>query len=381
MPTNTEKNQVWTAYRERRPLRVPLRWNTNPRIILLNPELNPEGYTFEQYTFDPQVLLTIQARWQEYLAGTLSKTCDMASTLPEQWNFYVDPQNTYDGAYFGTGVTFADNQCPSNEPCLGLDDIPSFIKQDFSRPLENPWIQERLAFHAKLTHAAKDFRHLGRQGKVAPFSLGFDGPVTVAAILTGANFFALLGSDPDLAVALMQTLSRAALTRNKALTELHTPWSKGDFGGMADDSIQLISTPMYRRLVLPLHEWWYSATSNTTAATGKRGIHLCGDATRHFPTIHQELGVESFDTGFPVDHGRLRRELGPEVEISGGPEAELLREGTPEQCAARAREILQSGIMEGGRFILQEGNNLPPCCPLANLQAVYETCLEFGCYA
>ena len=38
-------------------------------------------------------------------------------------------------------------------------------------------------------------------------------------------------------------------------------------------------------------------------------------------------------------------------------------------------------IMEGGRFILQEANNLPPRCPLSNLAAVYETCLEDGRYA
>ena len=88
----------------------------------------------------------------------------------------------------------------------------------------------------------------------------------------------------------------------------------------------------------------------------------------------------SFDTGFPIDYGRVRRELGPDVEISGGPHVALLRNGTPAECASRAKEILQSGIKEGGRFILQEGNNLPPCCPMANLQAVYEACLEFGGY-
>jgi uroporphyrinogen-III decarboxylase len=81
-----------------------------------------------------------------------------------------------------------------------------------------------------------------------------------------------------------------------------------------------------------------------------------------------------------VDHGLLRKQLGPDVEISGGPHVALLRYGTPEACAARAKEILQSGVMEGGRFILQEGNNLPPCCPLANLNAVYERCLEYGVY-
>ncbi len=97
--------------------------------------------------------------------------------------------------------------------------------------------------------------------------------------------------------------------------------------------------------------------------------------------LRRKLGVDDFDTGFPVDHGKLRAELGPEVEVSGGPEVSLLRDGSPEQCYERARSILQSGVMTGGRFILQEGNNLPPRVPLANLKAVYEACLEFGSYS
>lgn len=118
----------------------------------------------------------------------------------------------------------------------------------------------------------------------------------------------------------------------------------------------------------------------TTPASKKRGIHLCGDVSRHLPLIHEKLGVISFDTGFPINHGALRKALGPEVEVSGGPSVSLLQFGTPEQCYARSRDILQSGIKEGGRFILQEGNNLPPACPLDNLRAVYAACLEFGRY-
>ena len=110
-------------------------------------------------------------------------------------------------------------------------------------------------------------------------------------------------------------------------------------------------------------------------------MHLCGDATRHFPMLRDELNVMSFDTGFPVDHGRLRQTLGPDVEILGGPEVTLLRHGTPEAVYERTRAILQSGVMEGGRFILREGNNLPPCCPEANLEAMYRACLDHGWYS
>jgi uroporphyrinogen-III decarboxylase len=113
---------------------------------------------------------------------------------------------------------------------------------------------------------------------------------------------------------------------------------------------------------------------------GRRSIHLCGDATRHFPVINKELGVTSFDSGFPVDFGKLRQAIGPAVEIKGGPPVMILREGTPAACARETRRILESGIMSGGRFILREGNNLPPCVPVANLEAVYAACQEYGQY-
>src|SRR5581483_2935932 len=37
------------------------------------------------------------------------------------------------------------------------------------------------------------------------------------------------------------------------------------------------------------------------------------------------------------------------------------------------RRILQSGVLEGGLFILREGNNLAPGTPLENIEAMYPT--------
>ncbi len=89
----------------------------------------------------------------------------------------------------------------------------------------------------------------------------------------------------------------------------------------------------------------------------------------------------SFDTGFPVEHGRLRQELGEDVEILGGPEVGLLLDGAADKVYERTRSILASGIMRGGRFVLREANNLPPLVPEANLSAMYHCALDHGRYA
>ena len=146
--------------------------------------------------------------------------------------------------------------------------------------------------------------------------------------------------------------------------------------GLADDSVQLISTRLYREMVMPHHRHYL----DTLLPDKPRGIHLCGDATRHFRTLRDELNIQSFDTGFPVDFAWLRRELGPDVEILGGPPVALLLHGAPQTVYDTTKEILLSGIKVGGRFILREGNNLPPCVPEENLEAMYRACLEHGWY-
>jgi len=380
VPTDVEKEAVWDAYRARRPTRVPLVWGVNARIILLDPALNADGWTFERYFNDPRTMLAVQARFHEYRAATLSQVCDIPAALPEAWTFGVDNQNVYDAAYFGAEVVCRDDQVPITRQPYAMDDVDAFLDRDFSRPLENPWLKSRLEFHARLVREAERFEHLGRAVRVTPFGLGFDGPLTCAASLFGMDGLVLLRADPPKARRLMETITRACIVRNRALADLAGGWRPAERGSLADDSIQLIGTEQYRDLVMPAHALWYDEMSATRPGDRRRSMHLCGDATRHFKTLRDALGVDAFDTGFPVDHGALRRELGPDVEIHGGPRVDVLLQGTPDECAETARRILTSGIMDGGRFVLREGNNLPPGCPMENLRAVYETCLADGRY-
>jgi len=132
---------------------------------------------------------------------------------------------------------------------------------------------------------------------------------------------------------------------------------------------------MYREHVLPYHRRLCDAFSSPTQM---RGIHLCGDSTRHFHTIRDELNVQVFDTGFPVDFGGLRRDLGPLVRLQGGPHVELLHSGTPAAIRADVQRVLKTGVTDGRRFVLREGNNLAPATPLANTEALYKAGREFG---
>ena len=75
-----------------------------------------------------------------------------------------------------------------------------------------------------------------------------------------------------------------------------------------------------------------------------------------------------------------RHDLGPDVQVLGGPNVSLLKAGPPDAIAAEVKRICSSGIMKGGRFILREGNNMAPCTPVEHVQAMYEAGKRFGTY-
>ena len=224
---------------------------------------------------------------------------------------------------------------------------------------------------------AAGFTYLDREVAFRPFGLDTDGPLTVATNLRGTEIYTDFYTDPDYVHQLLDFIVEGTIARIKAhrrffgLPEVSETW------GYADDSVQLISTPMLREFIIPAHRKLIRAL--TTA--DRVSIHLCGNATRHFTTLRDELGCYSFDTGFPVDFAWLREAVGPDVEIKGGPRVTLLRSGTPEEIAAEVTRILETGIMEGGKFILREANDLAPGTPLENLDAMYAAGRCYGAYA
>lgn len=377
MPTNEEKQSVWQAYHNGKPVRVPVTFGVNPRVVLFDPDWNPKGISFEEYFTDAKALIEIQLQFMEYRAQFSNQYCDSPTGRPKEFTFYVDNQNSYDSLYFGTPIEFRDGQVADTTPILSGSNKYRIFDMDIEHPLDNPFVKDCIRRYEDIKSAIGSLSYHDMTFKVAPPTMGFDGHLTIATCLRGSELYSDIYEDPDYFKRLLDFIHRAVIMRNRALAELfQQPIFSGKSAGFADDSIQLISTQTYREMVLPFHRAWYGMWS----VEGPHSIHLCGDATRHFLTIHEELNVYSFDTGFPVDHGWLRKTLGNDVEIYGGPEASILRNGTSEEVYKRTREILESGIMEGRRFVLRDANNLPPRCPEANLDAMYCCCLEHGNY-
>jgi uroporphyrinogen-III decarboxylase len=373
---NAEQAEAWAAFNAGKPVRTPIVFGTNTRYFMRAPRANPEGLDFRRYTEDPDVMfhaLLGYARWSRF-----NLLQDQQLGLPDRWSVSPDFQNYYEAAWFGCPVEYRDGQVPDATPAYA--DAPERL---LDRGLPDPsggLMARAEAYCERFRELAKQGPFLGREievGLPGP-CFGTDGPMTVACNLFGPGFVcAAMAAEPNRLHRLLEFITDATILRMETWRRRYeTPFPQDGFG-CADDSIALISTAMYREHILPYHRRIY----DTFGTPQGRSIHLCGNSTRHFRTIHEELGVVAFDTGFPVDFGRLRRELGPDIKLLGGPHVGLLQSSTPAEVYVETRRIMQSGVLEGGLFVLREGNNLAPETPLDNTEAMYRAGREFGKFA
>ncbi len=383
---NDEVKRVWEAYNRRTPYRVPITVAGSIRNFFNNPEVNDTRYTFEDFFKNPQAQIDCQLAYQKWVRHNL--VCDLEMGSPRNgWQVSIDFQNSYEAMWFGCPLNYFGNDVPDTSEILKAD------KMKLSRlrepdPLFGNLLARGMEFfdYMQATCPSMEKDGLPVHPPTTIPGEGTDGPFDVAYKLRGAAEVCIdMHDDPRYFHELMRFVTENTIRRMKAIREWR--WKripdspdKGRFKmpqwGFADDAIALISTSDYEKHVFPYHKRLIEEFSDG----GPVSIHLCGNATRHFRFLRDNLNVQSFDTGFPVDHGKLRQELGPDVQIQGGPTVMLLREGSPAEIRNEIRRICESGVMSGGRFILKEANNLAPRTPIENVEALYEAGKEFGRY-
>jgi len=384
---NEEVESVWRAYRQGKPYRVPVIISGSIRNLFENPELNNTGYTFEDYFKNPEAQIKAQLAYQKWVRYNL--ICDREMGPPKEgWNINVDFQNSYEQGWFGCPLKyFNGNHVPDTVEIL-KEDKYKLYEMDPPHPLKGNLLGRAMEFFEYMQDRCPKIEFEGlpvNPPRTIPGE-GTDGPFTVAVKLRGMTELCIdMYEDPKYFHDLLNFVTENIIRRMKAIREWR--WKRfpdsPDKGkhkipnwSFADDSIAMLSVASYKEFVLPYHKRLVEEFSDG----GHIRMHLCGDATHLFKVLKEELNVYSFDTGFPVDFGKLRKELGPEVEIYGGPNIMLLKDGPTTAIKSEVERICKSGIMEGRRFVLREGNNLAPCTPIEHIEAMYEAGKNFGHY-
>lgn len=377
---NREVREIWRTFDAGDPIKMPMVAGVSDRFWVMNRNTNPKGVSFREYTDNPDLMFEMQAGFDRY--RRLHVIGDHMMGYPEEeeegWNVNIDFQNYYEASWFGCKVEFPGHEVPYAVPMLNEDNKELLFEKGIPDPFSGIMGLGR-DYYERYLERKKTYLLDGYPvAHIQMFFTGTDGPFTIGCELLGAaQLCVLLYEDPDYVHQLMNYLTEATILRMKAWRKYLDLAEISESFDFADDSIMLLSEEMYREFVLPYHKKLLRGLS-TMEVPGR--MHLCGDATRHFQTIVRELNISSFDTGFPVDHGRLVRELGPEITILGGPKSELVRAGSREQIMEEAKRIIQEVRPYTKKFILREGNDIAPYTPLENIAALYEARERYGIY-
>lgn len=372
---NAEVNRVWEAFWAGKPYRVPVTFLTNPKHYLLDPKVNPDWPrpSFAEYSLNLDLMLASQLQYHKWMRFNVLQDREMG--LPEQWPGPVyDQQNYYEAAWFGCPIEYFEQDVPRFIPIL-QDDPHQLAHMELPPPLMPEVVEGTEALREK----ARGLEFEGRPvGDAQCYALGTDGPFTNACNLRGATEVCLdMYTDPAYYHELMEYITTATIQRLKAMWT-YAGWKQPvEVWGFADDSIELLSVKDYMENVYPYHR---RLVDELTAGINPVFIHLCGNVERLLPVLHKELGVGHFDLGFPVDLGRVRKTLGPDVYLNGNLHPGLLQTGPKAAIEAEIKRLCASGVMEGGRWICCEGSNVAPGTPVEHYEVMYNAALKYGRY-
>lgn len=383
---NEEVTMVWEAYNNRKPIRVPVSIVGSISNLFCNPQINKTGYAFEDFFKNPQAQIECQLAYQKWVRYNL--ICDQEMGPPKEgWQINIDFQNSYEAMWFGCPLRYFGNGVPDTVEIL-KEEKHKLYEMKPPDPLRGNLLGRAMEFFEYMQDKCPKMEFEGLPVK-PPTTIpgeGSDGPFDIAYKLRGAAEVCIdMYEDPKYFHDLMNFITENIIRRMKAIRQWR--WSmcpeskdKDKFKVanwfFADDAIAMISTKDYKEFVFPYHKRIWAEFSDG----GPTSIHLCGNATHHFKFLKDNLNVHSFDTGFPVDFRKIRQELGPEVQISGGPTVMLVKDGSAEAIEKEVKRICGSGIMEGGRFVLIAANNLAPCTPVENIEALYKAGKMYGVY-
>jgi len=383
---NQEAHRVWDAYKAGKPIRVPVSITGSVTNYIQNSELNTRGYSFKDYFENPETQILVQLDYQDYQRHNW--LCDRPMGLPDDgWQLSVDFQNSYDASWFGCELVYMDRYLPDTLPMLSeckekLYDLPEIL------PLNGGLIGRGIDFRDAMKTYCNKNTYKDRPILPPIFFLGegTDGVLDLAYKLRGAeNILIDMYEDENYFHDLMDYITRNLIHRMTALRErrwTEEPESedymqmKSSAFGLADDAITMISHETYKEFVFPYHKRFVDAFSDGSGIS----MHLCGANMQHFEGLSKDLGVKSFDTGYPIDFEKFRSLVGPDVAINGGPTVMRLKDGPIEAIESEVKRILGTGVAESGKFVMIAANNLAPQTPVEHIAAMYNAVKKYGTY-
>lgn len=234
-------------------------------------------------------------------------------------------------AVMGCKLVYPENSEPWAIPLLHrIEDVDEL---EVPEPQDNPVVQQIL-------RKAKTFERLtGVKSNV-----GFDGPVTTAALCRGVReFFVDVFKAPKLCRRLVEKVTEVAIKWIKYHEEEMGIEPSG-WIGLADDHASFLSPKHYEMLGFPYELKFYEAFPERKY----RALHICGP-TDHLLYKIKDLKLASFELGEMVDLRRARRIL-VNTHIARLFDFRLLLSGSTDDIVEYTKRQIKLGASEEGCF-------------------------------
>ena len=333
------------------------------------------GVRFRDYFGDPETMLRTQIQAQKWLLENI-RTDAYAITGP--WvGAWTDFQNAFESGSLGVEVVFPDDDIPwVGRGWVACEaDLRRLEAMDFVGSGLNA---RQVAYRKAMIAVAEKYpvRFLGGPvfypGRNPALTHTSDGPFGVAGDLMGkTELFIAAKERPDFVRELLRIVT------DKLIGYLDFCWeeeglpSPKDFA-WTDDLAVSLSARTFREVVLP------SERRLRFHFDGRASLHMCGRSDHLLEIFRDELVIHELQGfGYEVDLDRVGEALGGRVVLLGNVDPMLIHRGTPEQVRAATRRVIERLGPRGG-LIVQDGNNIPPGSPIANINAMMEAAEACG---
>jgi uroporphyrinogen-III decarboxylase len=335
------------------------------------------GVRFRDYYADPEVMLRTQILAQKWLMENIRTD---AYSITGPWvGAWTDFQNTFEAGSLGVEIMFPDDDIPWVGPgwVRTEADLRRLEDMDF---VGGPINARQVAYRRRMLDVADEYpvRFAGGPvfypGREASLTHTSDGPFGVAGDLMGqTEVFQAVMERPDFVKELL------GIVTDKLIAYLDFCWEEEglprpkDFA-WTDDLAAGLSEATYRDIVLPFEK------KLRFHFDGRLSLHMCGKTDHLLEVFADELKIHEFQGfGYEVSLERVASVMGGRVVLLGNVNPMLIHSGAPEEVRAATRRVIEVlGPRRG--LIVQDGNNIPPGSPVANINAMMEAAEECGRY-
>lgn len=335
------------------------------------------GGQFREYYNDPETMLRTQILAEKWLMENIRT--DQYSITGAWVGAWTDFQNSFEAGSLGCTVIFPDDDIPWVGPgwVKSQDDLERLERIDFvnsginARQLE---YRERMMMVAEKYPVRFRGSELFYPGANPALTHTADGPFGVAGDLMGqTEIFLAVYERPEFVRQLLGIVTKKLIEYLDVCWEVEQLPTPKDFAWTDDLAVNL-PVDVYRELVLPFEQ------QLRFHFDGYLSLHMCGQSDHLLKVFVDDLKINEFQGfGYQVNLDKVASVMGGRVVLLGNVNPLLIYSGTPEEVRDATRRVIEKLASKRG-FIIQDGNNIPPGSPLANINAMMEAAELYGRY-